>query len=136
MPVQLEMVLRLLLSAGLGMVVGLERLHAHKSAGLRTHMLVCMGAALFTVVSIYGFSAAKTDPSRVAAGVVTGIGFLGAGAIIHTQDGGLRGLTTASSIWAVAAIGLAAGTGMYIVASAATAIVLVILYVLKKVEKK
>ena len=135
MPVQLEMVLRILLAAVLGMIVGFERFHAHKPAGLRTHMLVCIGSALFTVVSIYGFSSTNSDPSRVAAGVVAGIGFLGAGAIIHAQDGGLHGLTTASSIWAVAAIGLAAGTGMYIVAAVATGIVLVVLYVMKRVEK-
>jgi putative Mg2+ transporter-C (MgtC) family protein len=128
------MVLRLLLATVLGMIVGFERLHAHKPAGLRTHMLVCIGAALFTVISIYGFGSGS-DPSRVAAGIVTGIGFLGAGAIIHAQDGGLHGLTTASSIWAVAAIGMAAGTGMYIVAAVATGIVLVVLYVLKRVEK-
>lgn len=135
MPQQLEIVLRLLMATVLGMVVGLERLHAHKPAGLRTHMLVCIGAALFTVISIYGFGSGS-DPSRVAAGIVTGIGFLGAGAIIHAQDGGLRGLTTASSIWAIAAIGMAAGAGMYIAAAVATLIVLVVLYVLKKVEKK
>lgn len=123
-----------MLATVLGMIVGFERLHAHKPAGLRTHMLVCIGAALFTVISIYGFGSGS-DPSRVAAGIVTGIGFLGAGAIIHAQDGGLHGLTTASSIWAVAAIGMAAGTGMYIVAAVATGIVLVVLYVLKRVEK-
>ncbi len=134
MPQELEMVLRLLMAAVLGMIVGFERLHSHKPAGLRTHMLVCIGAALFTVVSIYGFGSGS-DPSRVAAGIVAGIGFLGAGAIIHAQDGGLHGLTTASSIWAVAAIGMAAGTGMYIVAAVATGIVLVVLYVMKRVEK-
>ena len=134
MPLQLEMVLRLLMSAVLGMVVGFERFHAHKPAGLRTHMLVCIGSALFTVASIYGFGS-TSDPARIAAGIVTGVGFLGAGAIIHAQDGGLHGLTTASSIWAVAAIGLAAGAGMYIVAPVATGIVLVVLYVMKRVEK-
>ena len=134
MPLQLEMVLRLLLSAVLGMIVGFERFHAHKPAGLRTHMLVCIGSALFTVASIYGFGS-TSDPARIAAGIVTGVGFLGAGAIIHAQDGGLHGLTTASSIWAVAAIGLAAGAGMYIVAPVATGIVLVVLYVMKRVEK-
>ena len=128
------MVLRLLMSAVLGMVVGFERFHAHKPAGLRTHMLVCIGSALFTVASIYGFGS-TSDPARIAAGIVTGVGFLGAGAIIHAQDGGLHGLTTASSIWAVAAIGLAAGAGMYIVAPVATGIVLVVLYVMKRVEK-
>jgi len=123
------------MAAVLGMIVGFERFHAHKPAGLRTHMLVCIGSALFTVISIYGFGDG-VDPSRVAAGIVAGIGFLGAGAIIHAQDGGLHGLTTASSIWAVAAIGMAAGTGMYVVAAVATGIVLVVLYVMKRVEKK
>ena len=134
MPLEVEMMLRLLLAAGLGMIIGFERLRSGKYAGMRTHMLVCLGSALFTITSIYGFGE-NSDPSRVAAGIVAGIGFLGAGTIIHREGGGLQGLTTASGIWAVAAIGLAAGAGMYIVAPVAAAIVLVVLIILKKVEK-
>ncbi len=130
MPVELEMVLRLLLAAVLGGIIGLERMHAGKLAGVRTSMLVSVGAALFTVASIYGFGSA--DAARVAAGVVAGIGFLGAGAIIRTGEGYLAGLTTAAGIWAVAAIGLAAGAGMYIVATAAAVIALVALLMPKR----
>lgn len=128
---ELEMVLRLLLAVGLGALIGLERQHAKKPAGLRTHLLVCIGAALFTVASIYGFGEGS-DPARVAAGIVAGIGFLGAGAIISTREGILVGLTTAASIWAVAAIGLAAGAGLYILAPVATAVVLIVLMLPKK----
>mgnify|MGYP001144911690 CR=1 FL=1 len=88
MAIELEMILRLLLAAALGAIIGYQRERAGKTAGLRTHVLICLGAALFTVVSIYGFGSA-TDPARVAAGVVAGIGFLGAGAIMH-REGGLR----------------------------------------------
>lgn len=130
MPIEVEMVLRLLLAAVLGGIIGWERMHAGKLAGVRTNMLVSLGAALFTVASIYGFGSA--DAARVAAGVVAGIGFLGAGAIIRTGEGYLAGLTTAAGIWAVAAIGLAAGAGMYIVAAAAAVIALVALSMPKK----
>ncbi len=129
---ELEMVLRLLLAVGLAALIGLERQHAGKAAGLRTHLLVCIGAALFTIASIYGFGEGG-DPARVAAGIVAGIGFLGAGAIISTREGILVGLTTAASIWAVAAIGLAAGAGLYILAPVATAVVLIVLMLPKKI---
>jgi putative Mg2+ transporter-C (MgtC) family protein len=128
----LEMVLRLLLAVGLGALIGLEREHARKAAGLRTHLLVCVGAALFTIASIYGFGEGA-DAARVAAGVVAGIGFLGAGAIISTRGGLLAGLTTAASIWAVAAIGLAAGAGLYIPATVATVIIVIILMLPKRI---
>lgn len=128
----LEMVLRLLLAVGLGALIGLEREHARKAAGLRTHLLVCVGAALFTIASIFGFGEGA-DAARVAAGVVAGIGFLGAGAIISTRGGLLAGLTTAASIWAVAAIGLAAGAGLYIPATVATVIIVIILMLPKRV---
>ena len=94
---------------------------------MRTHILICLGAALFTAASIYGFGPAS-DPARVAAGVLVGIGFLGAGAIIRTGEGIVAGLTTAATIWAVAAIGLAAGAGLYVVAAVATALILIVLY--------
>jgi len=119
------MVLRLLLAAALGAIIGYQRERAGKPAGLRTHVLICVGAALFTVASIFGFTTA--DQARVAAGIVTGIGFLGAGAILHGGGGMVAGLTTAASIWAVASIGLAAGTGLYLLSAAATAIILVVL---------
>ncbi len=128
MPTEVEIILRLLLAAALGTVIGFQRERAKKPAGMRTHILICLGSALFTVVSIYGFGSTGVDASRVAAAVVTGIGFLGAGAIIHPRSGGIvAGLTTAASIWMVAAIGLAAGTGMYLIATVATVIALIVL---------
>jgi putative Mg2+ transporter-C (MgtC) family protein len=121
------MMLRLLLSAVLGGVIGFERERAKKPAGLRTHILICLGACLFTVVSIYGFGG---DIARVAAGVVTGIGFIGAGAIIRGgREGVIAGLTTAATIWAVAGIGLAAGAGLYLVAVVATLLILLVLII-------
>jgi putative Mg2+ transporter-C (MgtC) family protein len=129
---ELEMVLRLLLAVGLGALIGFERQHAGKPAGLRTHLLVCIGSALFTIASIYGFEG-DADTARVAAGIVAGIGFLGAGTIIRSREGILVGLTTASGIWAVAAIGLAAGAGLYILASVTTVIVLIVLMIPKKI---
>jgi putative Mg2+ transporter-C (MgtC) family protein len=110
--------LRLAAAAGLGAVVGLERELDEKAAGLRTHMLVASGSALFTLVSAYGYSAfvgqphTSFDPSRIAAQIVTGIGFLGAG-VIFRQGFTVRGLTTAASLWIVAAIGMAAGIGFW-----------------------
>ena len=120
------MLLRLLLACGPGMAIGLEREFAGKAAGFRTHTLVCLGAALFTLVSIYAFGTGA-DIARVAAGVVAGIGFLGAGAIMHREGGSIEGLTTAASIWAVAAIGLTAASGLYWLAGLATALVLLLL---------
>ena len=122
---QLEMALRLVLAAGLGAIIGWQREKAHKPAGLRTHMLIAIGAALFTVVSINGFIGG--NPSQVAAGVVTGIGFLGAGAIMH-RGRSVEGLTTAASMWAVAAIGLSVGAGMYLLAVLTAIIVFLVLY--------
>ena len=127
MSIEVEMVLRLLLATALGAVIGYQRERAGKSAGLRTHILICAGAALFTVASLYGFGAVA-DPARVAAGIVAGIGFLGAGAIIRREEGVVAGLTTAATIWAVAAIGLAAGAGLYVVSAVTTAIVLIVLF--------
>lgn len=126
MPIEIEMVLRLLLATALGAIIGYERERAGKPAGVRTHILICLGSALFTIASIYGFGVA-TDPARVAAGIVTGIGFLGAGAIIHREGGLVAGLTTAATIWAVAGIGLAAGAGLYLVSAVTTALILIVL---------
>ncbi len=122
------MVLRLLLAAGLGAAIGYQREKAGKPAGLRTHILIAVGTALFTVASLYGFGP-TADAARVAAGVVAGIGFIGAGAIIRRDEGGIvAGLTTAATIWVVAAIGLAAGAGLYLIAGVSTAITLIVLF--------
>ncbi|MBU2613734.1 MgtC/SapB family protein, partial [Patescibacteria group bacterium] len=120
-------ILRLLLAAALGATIGYQRERAAKPAGLRTHILICVGAALFTVASLYGFGAVA-DPARVAAGIVAGIGFIGAGAIMRRDEGLIAGLTTAATIWAVAAIGLAVGAGLYLVSAVTTVLILIVLY--------
>ncbi len=127
----LEITLRLSVALLLGGIVGIEREFRAKDAGFRTHFLVCVGSALFCVVSQYGFGDAVKDASRVAAQVVSGIGFLGAGTIIF-QKNVIRGLTTAAGLWVTAAIGLACGTGMLLVAAISTALVLVGLEVLNE----
>jgi len=136
-----DVIIRLLVAALLGSLIGLERERRHWTAGLRTHMLVCVGAALFMIVSAYGFADALKnpnvvlDPSRVAAQVVSGIGFLGAGTILLRREV-IRGLTTAASLWTVAAIGLASGGGLYFAAVSATVLILVILMGLKPLERR
>jgi putative Mg2+ transporter-C (MgtC) family protein len=128
----LEMILRFLLAAALGAGIGFQRERAGKAAGIRTHILVSAGAALFTLVSIYGFSGATVDISRVAAGVVVGMGFIGAGVIFRGLGGvGVAGLTTAASMWATAAVGLAAGAGMYLLSVIAAAVVVGVLFIPK-----
>ena len=134
-----EMVARLALSGALGSAIGFERERLLWAAGLRTHMLVCVGACLFMLVSAYGFGEAlgpnvTLDPSRVAAQVVSGIGFLGAGTILLRGEV-VKGLTTAASLWAAAAIGLAVGGGLYVPAFATTVLVLVILALVKPLEE-
>jgi len=136
----IDILSRLLVAASVGSLIGLERERLLWSAGIRTHMLVCVGASLLMIVSAYGFGQATQmphvvlDPSRIAAQVVSGIGFLGAGSIL-LRGNSIRGLTTAASIWAVAALGLAAGGGLYFAAFAATIIILVILAGLKPLEE-
>jgi len=125
--IEVEMILRLLLAVVLGAIIGYQRERVGKAAGLRTHALISVGAALFTIGSLYGFGVG-VDPSRVAAGIVTGIGFLGAGAIIRRGEGVIEGLTTAATIWAVAGIGLAAGAGLYILSAVTTVIILIVLF--------
>ncbi len=123
-----HVLLRLFVAAILGGAIGMERELRERQAGLRTHLVVCVGSALFTLVSAYGFhefltnggSLVRTDPTRIAAQIVSGIGFLGAGAIIR-QGLSVRGLTTAATLWLVAAIGMAAGAGYYSAALFATA---------------
>ncbi len=128
MNLELELILRLLLAAVLGMAIGYQRERVGKPAGLRTHALICLGAALFTIISVYGFKSSLVDPSRVAAGVVAGIGFLGAGVIFRGFRGDrVAGLTTAASIWATAAVGLAAGVGMYLISFVAAVICVALL---------
>jgi putative Mg2+ transporter-C (MgtC) family protein len=133
-----EALLRIVIAAGLGGAVGLERELRDHDAGFRTHMLVAIGSALFTIVSAYGFheflanggAVVRADPTRIAAQIVTGIGFLGAGAIIR-QGLSIRGLTTAATLWVVAAIGMAAGAGYYWGAVLTTAVVLISLWPLR-----
>lgn len=135
-----EMVVRLGVAALLGALVGTERERRERAAGMRTHAMVALGACLMMLVSAFGFNDALRadhtvvlDPSRVAAQVVSGIGFLGAGAIILRKDT-VRGLTTAASIWVVAGLGLAIGGGMYLPAIAASVFILLILIAMRRVE--
>src|ERR1700744_2680176 len=136
-----NLVLRLVIAALLGSIVGIDRERLAWAPGLRTHMLVSVGACLFMIVSAFGFadilgtSHVILDPSRIAAQVVSGIGFLGAGSILLRGEV-VRGLTTAASLWTVAAIGLAVGGGLYIAAVAATVLILVILAGLKPLEER
>jgi putative Mg2+ transporter-C (MgtC) family protein len=132
--------LRLLLALVLGAAIGFERERGERAAGMRTHALVCLGAALIMLVSIYGFSDLpsdpnmRLDPSRIAAQVVAGIGFLGAGVILLREEV-VKGLTTAAALWFVAGIGLACGAGLGVLALSATAMALVILVLLRPVER-
>jgi len=132
-----QIILRLALAAVLSGVIGFEREVHGRAAGLRTHILVCVGSALIMLTSLYIFdiyiSRVSLDPTRLATGVITGIGFLGAGTIIRSGVS-IKGLTTAASIWAVAGVGLAVGCGFYIGAFATTAIMLIALLFLRKVE--
>ncbi|MDR3713216.1 MAG: MgtC/SapB family protein [Puia sp.] len=137
-----ELILRLVLAAILGGLVGIERQRLDWAAGLRTHMLVCLGSALTMIVSSFGFSDilgtpnVSLDPSRVAAQVISGIGFLGAGTILFMKHQEIRGLTTAAGLWTVAAIGLAVGGGLYIAAATTTLLVLLILVVAKPYKNR
>ncbi len=124
MVIDAEILLRLVIAAIAGGLIGFERSVANKPAGLRTLMLVGMGSALFTILSITAFT--NTDPTKILAGIVTGIGFLGAGTIFRAKDN-VKGLTTAASMWAVAAIGIAVGLGEYVITAVATVLVILIL---------
>jgi putative Mg2+ transporter-C (MgtC) family protein len=128
----IELMLRLLLAAGLGAAIGVEREIRQKPAGLRTNILIALGSALFVTVSI-AFAPGGGTPDRIAAQVVTGVGFLGGGAILRSGTS-VRGMTTAATIWVNAAVGMAAGAGLYAIAIAATVIALVVLAVLPPVE--
>ena len=127
-----EETLRLALAAGLGAAVGLEREFRRKPAGLRTNMLIALGSALFTVLSVQAAQHGGT-PDRISAQIITGIGFLGAGAIMRSGTN-VHGMTTAATIWVNAAVGMAAGSGEFTIAGIATAITLVVLVVLPPIE--
>lgn len=127
--IMLKASIRLVVAMMLGGIVGLEREYRAKDAGFRTHFLVALGSALFTLVSIYGFTEGVKDTSRVAAQVVSGIGFLGAGIIVF-QKNVIRGLTTAAGLWVTAAIGMACGVGQFYMAVFVTALMLIGLEVL------
>ncbi len=137
-----EILLRLIVGAVLGGLVGVERQRLDWAAGLRTHMIVCIGATLMMIVSVYGFSDVvgkagyALDPSRVAAQVVSGIGFLGAGTILFLKNEVIKGLTTAAGLWTVAGIGLAVGGGLYFAAVATTLLVLIILVIIKPYKNR
>ena len=121
-------IIRILISFVLGVIIGIERGISHKTVGFRTISLVCVGSTAFTLISIYGFQG--VDTSRVAAQIITGIGFLGAGAILH-KGYITKGLTTAAALWVSAAVGMACGTGMFVLAFIVTLMALILLWVLK-----
>lgn len=137
-----EIALRLVVAAILGGLIGWDRERKESVAGLRTHMLVCVGSCLIMIVSSFGFEdilgrpAVVLDPSRIAAQVISGIGFLGAGTILFLRPQVIRGLTTAAGLWSVAGVGLAAGSGLYVAAFIATLILFIILAVIKPFERR
>lgn len=131
--VQVEYLVRIFVAACLGLLIGSERKNRNKSAGIRTHVIVALGAALIMVVSKYGFmDVEKADAARVAAQVVSGIGFLGAG-VIFVRNNLVNGLTTAAGIWATAGVGLALGSGMYVVGISSALMVLLIQFVMHRI---
>jgi putative Mg2+ transporter-C (MgtC) family protein len=137
-----EGLIRLAIAAAIGGVIGFERETLDKSAGIRTHMLVCVGAALFMVCSLLlveefkdSSLVSRVDPTRIASTIVTGIGFLGAGIIFRNEEG-VRGLTTAAGLWVVAAIGMAVGSGFYITAVGSGVLTLVILVVMRRMQQR
>ena len=131
--VQVEYLVRIFVAASLGLLIGSERKNRNKSAGIRTHVIVALGAALIMVVSKYGFmDVEKADAARVAAQVVSGIGFLGAG-VIFVRNNLVNGLTTAAGIWATAGVGLALGSGMYVVGISSALLVLFIQFVMHRI---
>ena len=131
--VQVEYLVRIFVAACLGILIGSERKNRNKSAGIRTHVIVALGAALIMVVSKYGFmDVEKADAARVAAQVVSGIGFLGAG-VIFVRNNLVNGLTTAAGIWATAGVGLALGAGLYVVGISSALLVLLIQFVMHRI---
>ncbi len=134
MAIETEIIIKLLLSAGLGMLIGLERQLHKKPAGLRTHSLVALGACLFTIIGL-SLTDGQGDLSRVIQGVITGIGFIGAGIIFQARDR-VKGLTTAAEIWSLASIGILVGLGYYTISIVAAILILVILVPFKWFEKE
>lgn len=138
---ELQILLRLLLALLLGGLIGFERESSNHAAGLRTNILVCLGSCLLMLLSMYGFAAfvdepnVRVDPARLAAAVITGIGFLGAGTILFTGKS-ITGLTTAASLWVVSAIGLAVGAGFYFASAITTFMALLTLWAFNKLEKR
>lgn len=137
-----EILLKLFLSVLLGAIIGLERQMTNKSAGLRTQILVCLGSAIFTILSIHGFdffgannTLLRNEPSRVAAQILTGIGFIGGGVILKSE-GSVYGITTAASLWVVASIGMAVGAGSYFLAMLGTLLAVTVLLFIRTVEKR
>jgi putative Mg2+ transporter-C (MgtC) family protein len=131
----LDVIIRISLALVLGGIIGLEREIREHTAGFRTHILVSVGAAMFTLASVHGLEGTVHDPNRIAAQIVSGIGFLGAGTIIR-YGVTIRGLTTAASLWAAAAVGLTCGQGYYSAALVGTTMVIISLYVLRFIESR
>lgn len=133
----IQMVTQLVVASVLGFAIGLEREHRRKAAGMRTFALVCLGAALFTIISVDGFRAlapeSAYDPSRIAANIVVGIGFLGAG-LIFLQGSKVQGLTTAAALWVTAAIGMAVGIQMYNIAFVVAFLTLCVMWLFRFIE--
>src|SRR4029077_1405078 len=124
---------RLIAGLALGAIIGFERELHRQPAGFRTHSLVSLGAALFAIISAYGYGGANIDPTRITAQIVSGIGFIGAGTILQSR-GRVRGLTTPASLWSAAPLGAADGTGLYVLAMLGTVLILVVLSLLDRVE--
>jgi putative Mg2+ transporter-C (MgtC) family protein len=130
---QLDIVFRVFVALLIGAAVGIEREYRGHAAGVRTLAMVSVGSCIFTAIGIFAFPGHVTDPTRIAAQVVTGVGFLGAGAIFRAEDG-VKGLTTAATVWVVAALGMSVGFGLYLIATAAAVIVLIGLVVVRPLE--
>ncbi len=133
---ELEIAKRLLLAALIGGVLGFERELRQKSAGLRTNILIAVGAAVFTVLSVEMAAGFNADPARIAAQIITGVGFLGAGAIMRTDRGAIHGLTTAATVWVNASLGMAAGAGRYRLAMIGALITALVLFGLPPFERR
>ncbi len=130
---EIDIIIKVLLAALLGGLVGMEREHDKRPAGLRTNMLICIGAVVFGLIGQYSFPGDKGSISRIWQNIITGVGFLGAGAVIKDEHG-VQGLTTAAGIWAVAGIGLAIAANMYFLAVVAEVVIFVTLFFLRRVE--
>lgn len=130
---QLEILIRVLVALVLGALIGIEREYRGHPAGVRTLAMVSVGSCIFTAAGLFLFPGHATDPTRIAAQVVTGVGFLGAGAIFRSEDG-VKGLTTAATVWVVAAIGMAIGFGLYVIAAGGALLVLIALALIRPIE--